>query len=142
MERYLLLNTIGSYLEVLKPRATILLTFIAVCAVIVAADGRPEVPLTLRVALVVLLMSGGANGLTNYLDRGVDARMQRTRHRAIPSRRIYPPVKGLIFTGLLTVSGLVLSWYLHPYCFMAGIAGVAASTAWRKRATCIFPQGR
>ncbi len=78
------------YIEVLKPSASILLTFIGVCAAIIAADGR----LSLRflfIALTIFIASAGANGLTNYLDCGLDARMLRTRHRALASKRIYPP---------------------------------------------------
>ncbi len=91
--------------------------------------------------MAILLASAGANGLTNYLDRGVDARMQRTRQRALPSRRIYPPQKVLPLTITLVIIGLALAWQLHPLAFAFGSLGVVASVVWRKRATCVFPQG-
>jgi len=128
------------YIEALKPRESSLLTFIGICAAIIAGDGHLTINL-LIIALTILLASAGANGLTNYLDRDVDARMQRTKNRALPSKRIYPPEKVLPLTIGLVIIGLALAWYLHPFCFLADLAGTIAAVAWRKRATCVFPQG-
>ncbi len=116
------------------------MTFIGFCAAIIAGDGRLSLELIL-IVLTIFLASAGANGLTNYLDRDVDARMQRTRHRALPSKRIYPPEKVLPLTIGLVIIGLALAWYLHPLSFLADIIGTTAAIVWRKRATCVFPQG-
>lgn len=88
-----------------------------------------------------MFASTGANGLTNYLDRDVDARMQRTKNRALPSGRIYPPEKVLPLTIGLVIVGLALAWQLHPLVFVADLVGTTAALVWRKRATCVFPQG-
>ena len=95
----------------------------------------------LLIALTILLASAGANGLTNYLDRDVDARMQRTKNRALPSKRIDPPERVLPLTIGLVVVGLALAWQLHLYCFLADLIGTVAAVVWRKRWTCVFPQG-
>lgn len=134
-------KTLQNYLEVLKPRASILLTFIGFSAAIIAADGHPPLSRLLLVAVAILSGSAGANGLTNYLDRDVDARMQRTRHRALPSKLIEPPEKVLPLTIGLVVIGLALAWQLHPLSFSFGTIGTVAALVWRKRATCVFPQG-
>jgi protoheme IX farnesyltransferase len=128
------------YIEVLKPRESSLLTFIGICAAIVAGDGHLTINL-LIIALTILLASAGANGLTNYLDRDVDARMQRTKNRALPSKRIYPPEKVLPLTIGLVIIGLALAWYLHPLCFLADLVGTIAAVVYRNRVTCVFPQG-
>jgi len=128
------------YIEVLKPRESSLLTFIGICAAIIASDGHLTISLFI-VGLTILLASAGANGLTNYLDRDVDARMQRTKNRALPSKRIYPPEKVLPLTIGLVIIGLALAWYLHPFCFLADLVGTVAAVIYRKRATCVFPQG-
>ena len=93
------------------------------------------------IALTIFIASAGANGLTNYLDCGIDAKMRRTRHRALPSRRIYPPKKVLQLNIVLVILGLALAWYLHPFCFIADMVGTMSAVVWRKRATCVFPQG-
>ncbi len=133
--------TFNNYIEVLKPRATALLTFIGVCAAIIAGDGYPPLNRVLLAFLAILLSSAGANGLTNYLDRNVDARMARTCQRSLPSKRINPPEKVLPLTIGLLIVGLAVSWWLHPFVFLSGIGGTLAAAVWRKQATCIFPQG-
>jgi len=125
-------STLKSYLRVLKPRETVLLTLIGLCTAIVAGDGSPPLGRFLLVAVTIILGSGGMNGLTNYLDRNVDARMRRTQHRVLPSRLIYPPEKALAWAATLVAVALALAYYLHPYAFMAGSVGVAAGVIGRK----------
>lgn len=133
-------TTVANYVEVLKPRASILLTFIGVCAAIIAGGGDLSLKLLL-IALTIFSASAGANGLTNYLDCGIDARMRRTRRRALPSKRIHPPEKVLPLNTGLVVVGLALAWYLHPFCFISDLVGTIAAVVGRKRLTCVFPQG-
>ncbi len=135
------LRTVRNYIEVLKPRESSLLTFIGVCAAIIAGDGQPSLDRLFLALIAIFLGSAGANGLTNYLDRDVDARMQRTKHRVLPSKRIEPPEKVLVLTVGLVIIGLALAWWLHPLCFLSGIVGAISAVVWRKRATCVFPQG-
>ncbi len=134
-------TAIWSYIEVLKPRETILLTFIGFCAAVVAGSGQPPIGTLLLATLAILLGSAGSNGLTNYLDREVDARMTRTRHRPLPSKRIFPAYKMLPLAITLSVIALTIAWFLHPLCFLFGSLGVIAASTWRKRVTCAFPQG-
>ena len=125
----------------LKPRESSLLTFIGVCAAIVAGAGHPPLSRLLLALVAIAAASAGANGITNYLDREVDARMKRTRHRALPSGRITPPEKVLPLTIGLSIAGLTLAWFLHPLCFVFGALGTVAASTWRKKMTCVFPQG-
>ncbi len=125
------------YINVLKPAETGLLTFLGVASAVIAAEGYPNMTVLL-VLVAVLLGSAGSNGLTNYLDRDVDARMARTCLRALPSRRIYPPEKALPLIISLIVIGLTLAWVLNPLCFVVGVLGVIASSVWRKTISCTF----
>jgi protoheme IX farnesyltransferase len=125
-------RTAKIYLRVLKPRETVLLTLIGLCTAVVAGDGSPPLGRFLLAAFTIILGSGGTNGLTNYLDRHVDARMQRTRHRVLPSRLIDPPEKALVWAASLVAVALGLALYLHPYAFIAGSVGVAAGLTARK----------
>jgi len=159
-----MLQTVRNYIEVLKVRETHLLGFLGFCSVIIASHTHPEIiPVprhtflflswnpyehhfaeagTLLLATVtILIASAGANGLTNYLDRNVDALMQRTKNRVFPTRRIYPAEKGLTWILSLILVGLVLSLFLHPYVFLADLVGTIAAAVFRKRVICVFPQG-
>jgi len=132
--------SIKNYIGVLKPLPSILLTFIGVCAAVIAGEGQLS-PKLLLVLVTILLGAAGGNGLTNYLDRDVDARMQRTKNRVLPSKRIYPPEKVLPLIIGLIIIGLILAWQLHPFAFIVGLVGAIAAATWRKKVTCVYPQG-
>ena len=135
-----IIKRVANYIEVLKPLPSILLTFVGVCAAIIAGEGQ----LSLRFLLVliaILLATAGANGLTNYLDRDIDARMQRTSCRVLPSKIIYPPKRVLPFIIGLIVIGMGLAWQLHPFAFLADLVGTIVAATWRKKVTCVYPQG-
>jgi len=134
------LGAIANYLEVLKPLPSALLALIGFTAAVISGDGF----LSPRLALVfvtVLIAAAGANGLTNYLDRSIDARMRRTCLRVLPSGAISPPGKVLpLILGLIAL-GLGLAWYLNPYVFIADASGTLVAATWRKKVTCVYPQG-
>jgi len=134
------MNVFFNYIEVLKPRASILLTFIGICSSVLAAGGNISARL-LQIFLTILIASAGANGLTNYLDRDIDAKMKRTQGRVLPSRRIYPPERVLPLTVGLVVAGLILASFLGWLCLLADSVGTVSAIVWRKRLTCVFPQG-
>jgi len=131
-------RSLWDYISVLKPRETILLVFIGGCSGIVAAGTIPSISKFCLLLIALILGSAGANGLTNYLDRNIDARMTRTCDRALASGRIRPPQKALPMIILLIVTGLAFALLLHPLCFIVGLIGVIASGIWRKTITCTF----
>ena len=132
---------LAGYINVLKPKETSLLVYIGACAALVAASitqaGFPLATFILTV-VAITLGSAGANGLTNYLDRDVDARMKRTCSRALPSGRINPPQKALPLIVACILGGLVLAWILSPACFLIGAVGILVSGIWRKTVTCTY----
>jgi len=134
-------KSIIDYITVLKPRETVLLTFIGVCAAIIAAQGKPPLNVLLLAMAAIALGSAGANGLTNYLDRHVDARMQRTHMRALPSKRIVPARKALVWSVFLILAALAVAWYLDPLCFAFGLVGTVAASIFRKRVMCVIQGG-
>ena len=79
-----------NYLALTKPRIVVLLVFTALCGMVLASNGLPDAGLMLVVAGGGALASGGANALNHFLDRDIDARMQRTQHRPVAARRIRP----------------------------------------------------
>lgn len=138
-------RAVAAYVEVLKPRETLLLTFIGICGAAISAalapGGDTSTARFLMTLAAIVLGSAGVNGLTNYADREVDALMERTRCRALPSGRIQPAIKVLPLTIGLTLAGLALAWLLHPAVFAAGLVGTLVAVTWRKTITCVFPQG-
>jgi len=129
------------YCNVIKPKETSLLVFIGACSAIVsaaAAGGAFPINTFILTVIAIACGSAGANGLTNYLDRDVDARMVRTCGRALPAGRIKPAWKALPLIFVLIVVGLALAWMLSPLCFVIGLVGMLASCILRKTVSCTY----
>ena len=125
-------RTAAAYLRVLKPRETVLLSIIGLCTAVAAGNGAPPLDRFALASIAIVIGSGGTNGLTNFLDRRVDARMRRTQRRVLPSGLIQPAEKALVWAASLVVVALLISLYLHPYAFVAGVVGVSAGLIARK----------
>jgi len=134
-------GSLWDYILLTKPRETALLTFIGVITAVVAAGGFLPMDRLVLATAAILIASAGANGLTNYLDRDLDAMMSRTCRRVLPAGKIFPLERALAFTVLLSVFGLILAWFIHPVAMVADLVGTLAAVVYRKRVTCVFPQG-
>ena len=122
-----------AYWELLKPRVTILLTFLGAASAVIASGADPaQSGKVALITLAVFLGSGGSNGLTNYLDRSLDGRMFRTRGRSIPSGRIVPAERGLYWSAGLVIAGVALAILVHPLAAVAGATGTLAAVSFRK----------
>lgn len=100
-----------------------------------------RIPPGLWVKALATITAGcaGANILNSYIDRDIDAMMERTKRRPLPQRNINPPEKALAWGLILTTISLVLSWTINPLSF-AWIAGglfddVVIYSLWAKRKT-------
>jgi len=109
-----------------------LLTFIGAMSSLIAAEGEPAVDRFALAIIAIGLGSGGCNGLTNYLDREIDAHMDRTKWRALPSGRIHPAEMVLPWAGGLVAIALIIAWLLSPWAFLAGLMGVIAALIGRR----------
>ena len=54
------------------------------------ADGAPSLRLMLHTLLGTALAAAGTLALNQYIERDLDARMERTRHRPLPDGRLAP----------------------------------------------------
>jgi len=101
------------YYELTKPKIWYLLVFTAFGAALTASNiYNIEIsPATWALMLFsVAAGSAAANTLTNYHDRDIDAIMERTKGRPLPSKRIYPAVKARNFGLVLAGISLVLAY--------------------------------
>jgi protoheme IX farnesyltransferase len=83
-----LLDTIGDYVALTKPRIIELLLVTTVPTMIVAERGLPSLWLVAATVLGGTLAAGGANAMNMVVDRDIDRVMARTRHRPLASGRL------------------------------------------------------
>ncbi len=106
-------SRVAVYYELTKPKIWYLLVFTAFGAALTASNiyGIEIAPSTWALMLFsVAAGSAAANTLTNYHDRDIDAIMDRTKGRPLPSKRIYPAVKARNFGLALAGISLVLAF--------------------------------
>ncbi len=106
-------SRIKVYYELTKPKIWYLLLFTAFGAAITASNiYHIEISLATWALMLggVAAGSAAANTLTNYHDRDIDAIMERTKNRPIPSRRIFPAEKARNFGLILAAISLVCSF--------------------------------
>jgi protoheme IX farnesyltransferase len=89
----------------------------------VLATGELQTVMLWPVAGIFLLASG-ASAFNQYQEWPLDERMERTRRRPIPSRRI-SPAEGLRIAMIGIVGGLVILMYQSNWnCFLLGVANL------------------
>jgi heme o synthase len=134
-----IVNTVKNYYELTKPKIWYLLVFTAFGSALTASllFDIPLSPLTW-----VLLLGGIAAGsaaadtITGYNDRDIDAIMDRTKDRPIPSGRVSPK-NALIFGLILTALALIFSWLINLWAFLLMTFGlfdnIIIYSKWLKR---------
>jgi protoheme IX farnesyltransferase len=100
------MNTFHLYLELAKPRILSMVLVTTSLGFFLGERSVHPLPRFLLTLLGVGCATGGAAMLNNYLERGADARMSRTRGRALPAGLIEPARAlmggvGLVLFGVL-----------------------------------------
>jgi len=126
-------DTLLAYVQVTKPISVALLAFTALGTMIVAARvgaatgaGQPGAlpwDLVLTAMVSVVLAAAGTNAITCYIDRDMDAIMDRTKDRPIPAGKIDPPQRALAYGLLLLLISLVLGWLINPLSSLVLLLG-------------------
>ncbi len=103
------LATLRTYSDLTKPRLLPLVLFTGLPVFGMAAGGWVSPAFAGLTLLGICLVAAGANTLNAYLERDLDARMQRTRLRPLPAGRIEPR-SALRFGLALCVVSTLLLW--------------------------------
>jgi len=106
-------SRVAVYYELTKPKIWYLLVFTAFGAALTASniyDIEISPATWILMLFSVAAGSAAANTLTNYHDRDIDAIMERTKERPLPSKRIYPAIKARNFGLALAGISLVLAF--------------------------------
>jgi len=106
-------SRVAVYYELTKPKIWYLLVFTAFGAALTASNiYNIEISFSTWVLMLFSVAAGSAaaNTLTNYHDRDIDAIMERTKDRPLPSKRIHPAEKARNFGLVLAGISLVLAF--------------------------------
>jgi heme o synthase len=133
------IHPIRSFLELTKPRITLLVLVVAYCGMVMAPGGSPPLELTFFTLLALALASSSSSALNNFVDRHIDVVMERTAGRSLPTGRVKPNqalVMGIIFGACSIV---LMAWKVN--LLTAGLSAFALLfyvfiyTIWLKRHT-------
>ena len=129
---------VGDFFALMKPRVMSLVVFTGFAGLVVA-PGEIH-PLLAAVAILCIALASGAAGAINmWYDRDIDAVMERTRERPIPTGRV-EPAEALTF-GVILSAFAVMMMFLATNAVAAGLLAAAVLfyvfvyTVWLKRRT-------
>ncbi len=105
------IDTARNYLDLTKPRLLPMVLFTGLPVMGMAAGGWPPLGFVALTLLGIALAASSANTLNAYIERDLDAVMERTRDRPLPAGRISPRA-ALVFGLALGVGSTALLFAL------------------------------
>ncbi|KQR84990.1 MULTISPECIES: heme o synthase [unclassified Microbacterium] len=116
-------RTLRAYIALTKPRVLELLLVTTVPVMILAQNGLPHLGLVFATVIGGSLSAGSAAAFNMYLDRDIDAHMQRTEKRPLVTGEVSPR-GALVFAWSLAVVSTVWLWvFTNPLA--AGLSAAA-----------------
>ncbi|HYM50354.1 MAG TPA: heme o synthase [Candidatus Limnocylindrales bacterium] len=127
------------YLSLAKPRIIPLLLVTALGSMMIAAKGWPSTRLVLLTLLGGALAAAGAGAINCWIDRDIDAQMQRTSRRPVPAGRIAPEHALTFGVTLGTLAFVILAFGVNVLAATLAVSAllfyVLVYTLWLKRTT-------
>lgn len=96
----------GDFLALTKPRVVLMVLVTTSVGFYLGSLAAPDWFRLLHALAGTALAAGGTIALNQYLERDLDARMERTRRRPLPSGRLRPS-EGLAFGVTITTAGVL-----------------------------------
>ncbi|HEY3654852.1 MAG TPA: heme o synthase [Steroidobacteraceae bacterium] len=127
------------FLELTKPKVSLLIVFTAVVGMVLASPGMVPLPALIFGTLGIAMASGSAAAFNHVLDRRIDEQMARTRRRPLPTGHLLKS-QAVIFASLLGGASMLVLWssvggLTAALTFFSLIGYAIVYTMWLKRAT-------
>src|SRR5580704_14894128 len=127
------------YLELTKPKVSLLIVFTAIVGMVLASPGWIPLNALILGSIGIAMASGSAAAFNHVLDQRIDGQMGRTRRRPLPSGHLQENQAVLFATLLGITSVIVLSLGVNvltsTLTFLSLIGYAIVYTLWLKRAT-------
>ena len=117
-QRSLIISKVKDFTLLAKVRLSWLVVFSAVCSFLMTGEGS-----WLELAYLVVggfFVTGASNGFNQIIERDVDAKMDRTKNRPVPTGRL-SVTESLIFCSILAIIGLFFLLLLNPLSAILGL---------------------
>jgi len=128
-----------AFLDLCKPRVVALIVFTAMVGMALSTPGLLPLWPFVWGSVGIALAAASAAALNHVIDRRVDARMTRTRHRPLPTGVLNERQAVGFALALAVISMLVLTLLVNPLTavltFFSLIGYAVVYTVWLKRAT-------
>jgi heme o synthase len=128
---------VWAFVALTKPRIIELLLVTTVPTMVVAERGMPSLWLIVATVLGGTLAAGGANAINMYVDRDIDAVMERTKSRPLVTG-VVQPTEALVFA--ITIEVVAFAWLWAFVNLLSAVLAVGAClfyvfvyTLWLKR---------
>jgi protoheme IX farnesyltransferase len=109
-----LAHTLRQYYELTKPRIVMLAAFCAVIGMFLAADGMVAWPVLVFGTLGISLLAGAGFTFNCMVERGIDARMARTRARPAARGEVSAPAALAFAVALGGLGAWLLLEFVNP----------------------------
>src|ERR1700734_1329580 len=97
------------FLELTKPKVSLLIVFTAVVGMVLASPGLVPLPALIFGTIGIALASGSAAAFNHVLDRRIDEQMARTRRRPLPTGHLSKR-HAVIFASVLGLASMLVLW--------------------------------
>jgi protoheme IX farnesyltransferase len=116
---------VAAYLELTKPRITVLIVLTAAAGFVLGSRGAVNYSVFAHAMFGIAMLSSGIATLNQFAERELDALMRRTAERPLPSGRLLP-MEALWFGVLLTATAEVyLALLVNGLSAVLGLAVIA-----------------
>src|ERR1700688_3173641 len=95
------------FVELTKPKVSLLIVFTAVVGMVLASPGMVPLPALLFGTLGIAMASGSAAAFNHVLDRRIDREMARTRRRPVPTGHLQKR-HAVAFAALLGLASMLI----------------------------------
>src|ERR1700719_5305262 len=98
------------YLELTKPKVSLLIVFTAIVGMVLASPGWIPWPALILGSLGIAMASGSAAAFNHILDRRIDGQMNRTRRRPLPTGHMRER-QAIAFAVALGAVSMMIHWF-------------------------------
>jgi protoheme IX farnesyltransferase len=116
---------VGAYLELTKPRITVLITLTSAAGFVLGSRGAVNYLSLVHALIGIALLSSGIGTLNQFIERDLDGLMRRTADRPLPSGRLFPFEALWFGVSLTLMAEAYLGLFVNVLTALLGLTVIA-----------------